>query len=49
MVLLADVLDESSTCDCVIECICIFECECLECECEDCVEEVVWDNIREYG
>ena len=48
MTLLSDVLDESSTCDCDIECICIFECECVECECEDCFEELLWNDIRDY-
>ena len=44
MVLLSDALDESSTCDCDIECVCIFECECEECECEDCAKERMFDD-----
>lgn len=44
MVLLSNALDESSTCDCDIECVCIFECACIECGCEDCATEPVFDN-----
>ena len=44
MVLLLDALDESSICDCDIECVCIFECGCIECECEDCAEELMFDT-----
>ena len=44
MTFLSDTWDESSTCDCDIECVCIFECECIECECEDCAKEPVFDD-----
>ena len=48
MTFLSDTWDESSTCECDIECVCIFECECIDCECEDCAKELVFDDNQSW-